>query len=92
MEDQISTDKHGRFAANEAILTDFRARFPEALTPRAFDQGFGVFYSRKARYLGSIGHYGAALKTLWKAVMHDPMGRAPWRALAAITLKKQAAP
>lgn len=92
MEDQISTDKHGRFVANEAILHDFRTRFPEALSAREFNRGFAFFYMRKARYLGSIGRRWDALKTLGKALSYDPIGRAQWRAVAVVILKGRAAP
>jgi len=88
MSDQISTDKHGRFVANEAILRDFRARFPDVLSAKEFDAGFAFFHTRRARYLASIGERGRAFGALVLAFRHDPMGRAPWRSLAAVLLKR----
>ena len=47
MEDQISSDKTRRFQVNEQIIHDFRRDFPDAMSPREFDEGFAHFYIRK---------------------------------------------
>jgi len=89
MENQLSSDKQARFQANEAILTEFRARFPGVLSRKAFDAGFAHFYTRKARYLASTGQRGQALKPLSTALGYRPFYRVPWRALLAVLLKKR---
>lgn len=87
MDDQISTDKTARFDSNEAIINDFRSRFPDALSAREFDAGFAVFHVRKARYLASVGRKRNALAELRKAFGYCPFGYAVWRGAAAVLLK-----
>ena len=87
MEDQISSDKTARFDSNEAIIRDFRSKFPDALTDKEFDAGFAVFYVRKARYLASIGRKREAFRELYKALGYRPFGKVVWRGAAAIALK-----
>jgi len=87
MEDQISSDKTARFESNEAIIRDFRRKFPDALTDKEFDVGFAVFYVRKARYLASTGRKREAFGELFKALSYRPLEKVVWRGAAAIVLK-----
>lgn len=87
MEDQISSDKTRRFKVNEQIIHDFRRDFPDAMSPREFDQGFAHFYIRKGRYLGSSGQKRDGLRELLKAVKYSPAELNVWRAFAAVLLK-----
>ena len=87
MKDQISSDKIKRFDSTEVILKDFRLRFPDAMSQQEFDRGFAFFYTRKARYLASVGKKGKALKEVARAVRCSPLYLAGWRSLLAITLR-----
>lgn len=87
MEDQISSDKTRRFQVNEQIIHDFRRDFPDAMSPREFDQGFAHFYIRKGRYLGSNGQKRDGVRELLKAVKYSPAELNVWRAFAAVLLK-----
>ena len=89
MEDQISSDKRARFDSNEAIIRDFRERFPDALPTKHFDEAFAFFYTRKARYLATTRERLEALKTLGRAFRYQPLSLPPWRSLAAILLKRR---
>ncbi|TVP53514.1 MAG: glycosyltransferase [Halomonadaceae bacterium] len=84
MDDQLSSDKRGRFAATEQILRNFQARFPEALSPAEFRQGWAFFYTRKARYYASVGGNAEAMKDIYRAMTYGPLCKATWRSLAAI--------
>lgn len=87
MADQISSDKTKRFEANWEIITDFRKRFPDALTQEEFDSGFATFHIRKARYLASQGNKREALAEMRHAFRLRPWARGSWRSLAAVLLK-----
>lgn len=89
MEDQLSTDKRGRFAATEQILKNFQRRFPSALSQQQFRQGWAFFYTRKARYYASVGDTREALKSMLRAMTFNPLGKTTWRSLAAIVLGRE---
>lgn len=88
MTNQISSDKTRRFESNEAILNDFVDQFPDAMSQKEFAQGFASFFTRKARYLGSIGERGAAVREISKALRYTPLNPIPWRGLAAVLIKR----
>lgn len=87
MPDQISSDKNRRFEANWSIISDFRKRYPDALTQEEFDAGFAAFHIRKARYLASQGNKKDALREMKQAFKLRPWARNSWRNLAAVLLK-----
>lgn len=87
MVDQISSDKTRRFDANLSIISDFRKRFPQALTEKEFDTGFAAFHLRKARYLASTGSRKDALREIIQAVRLRPLAYNTWRGLAAVLLR-----
>jgi len=87
MDDQISSDKTRRFDSNWQIISDFRRKFPDAMSDKEFDTGFAAFHSRKARYLASQGSRAEALAEMAKAFRLQPLRRASWRSLAAVLLK-----
>ena len=86
MKDQISTDKNGRFQSNEEILRNFQKAFPTALTPDEFKEGWCRFYTRKGRYLASVGRLKDAFREYRRALRHKPTDKAPWRALARLAV------
>lgn len=90
MDDQISSDKSGRFESNEAIIHDFRKEFPDVLPKAQFDEAFAFFYARKARYLANSGNRSQALRSIATALAYRPIYKAPWRSLAAVILKGRA--
>ena len=87
MDDQISSDKTRRFDSNWQIISDFRRKFPDAMSEKEFDSGFAAFHSRKARYLASQGSRAKALAEMAKALRLQPLRRASWRSVAAVLLK-----
>ena len=81
MEDQISSDKRRRFAANELIIKRFLEQYGEVLDPEDRRWGLARFYCRKARYLASVGERGKAVGSLLMAYRNAPMDSVVWRAL-----------
>ena len=88
MENQISSDKTARFETNEAIIRDFRKTYPDALSKTEFNKAFAFFYSRKGRYIAGTGDLAGGLRSLGTALWYSPLYRAPWRALAAVLLRR----
>ena len=87
MDDQISSDKTRRLDSNLNIITDFRKRFPDAMTKTDFDIGFARFHTRKARYLAGVGKKREAFTELLNAFRYRPLDKACWRSLAAVLVK-----
>ncbi len=88
MENQISSDKRARYEVNEAIIQDFRHKFPESLSKASFDEAFAFFYTRKGRYLAANGDRIGGFRNILKALRHSPLYRIPWRGLVAVLLKR----
>lgn len=84
MADQISSDKRLRFEANERILRNFQKRYPTAMTPVEFREGWAAFFTRKARYFASIGERREALSSIYKALCRWPLSQNAWRGLARV--------
>jgi len=82
MQDQISSNKDRRLRYNEMILRNFQRRFPDAVAPAVFREGWCRFHTRKARYLMEERRMGEALASLGRAFASKPWNKAPWRALA----------
>lgn len=82
MADQISSDKRARFQANEEILKNFQKRYPNALTPREFREGWAAFFMRKAYYLARTGNRREAAATASKAMGYLPRSKHTWYTLA----------
>lgn len=79
MDNQISTDKSSRFEANEKIILDFLKDYPDAIPAQEARSGLSYFYTRKARYLSSIGKRAEAYHSVAKAIRLNPFGKPPWR-------------
>jgi len=88
MDDQISSDKRRRFEANERIIHDFLQEFPEAVTARQAKDGLATFYARKARYYATISERRTALESVFRSLMCQPFGLAPWRSLVRVLFPK----
>lgn len=86
MSDQISSDKRGRFEANEQIIHDFLREFPDAVTPRQARKGLSTFYARKARYYAASGDKNTALKSIARSLYYGPIGSVAWRGLMRTVL------
>lgn len=86
MDNQISTDKEARYAANEKIIHSFLTRFPDALTRKEQRAGLCRFYLRKARYLSATGQRKRCFKSLGRAFYLDPFWLGPWRTSARILM------
>ncbi|MCZ8133153.1 MAG: glycosyltransferase [Steroidobacteraceae bacterium] len=84
MEDQISSDKEGRFESNRRIIEKFFREHPEFSDARTVAETWGRFYVRRARYRAARRHFGAAFEDLARAWRHQPLSVQPWRALARI--------
>lgn len=81
MEDQISSDKRRRFAANETIIRRFLAQYGDRLAPADRRWGLARFYCRKARYFAGIGERKEAVASILSAYRQAPLDAAVWRAL-----------
>ncbi|MDX1823272.1 MAG: glycosyltransferase [Thiohalomonadales bacterium] len=88
MTDQLSTDKASRFEANERILKNFIARFPDAVPKATARRGLSYFYSRKARYEYSVGRTGAAWRICFRSACLFPFWQGPWRTMAVLLLRR----
>lgn len=86
MENQISSDKDGRFSANKEILDRFHKSFPDAVTPRERRQGWAYFYARRARYLASEKRIFPALLDVGRSIVAWPFSQTPWRAFLRVFL------
>lgn len=81
MEDQISTDKRKRFAANELIIRRFLAQYGDVLPAADRRWGLARFYCRKARYFARVGERREALGSILRAYRNAPLDSVVWRAL-----------
>lgn len=88
MEDQISTDKDGRFKANYNILMHFLKNYPNAITAKERRMGLSYFYCRKARYEGSRRRILIALKDCARALVQYPFWLGPWRAILKVLIAR----
>jgi hypothetical protein len=81
MDDQISSDKHRRFAANEMIIKNFLAKYGDELDNADKRWGLARFYCRSARYFASVGERGTAMNSALMAFRNAPLDLIVWRAL-----------
>nr|WP_282571401.1 glycosyltransferase family 2 protein [Methylonatrum kenyense] len=84
MREQISSDKIGRFDANEAILNDFLREYRGLITSAELRAGWSGFMLRKGEYHASQGRIVAALQCYMRALRHTPGSRRPWRFIARL--------
>jgi len=80
MEDQISSDKDGRFKANKDILIHFFTQFPGAASKKEKRIGLSHFYNRKARYESSQNRPIKACKDWAISMAYYPFWPGPWKA------------
>ena len=83
-EDQISSNKSARFAANQAIIE--RLFFANEQRFNRTDQRrtWSHFFCRRARYWSSVGDTKQALRDVGHAIANQPMTGAPWRTILRI--------
>lgn len=89
MADQISSDKHRRFAANERIIREFLGRYGEVLSPAERRWGLARFYCRKARYLARAGERGKAVGAIAGAFSNAPFDSVVWKALYRVVVPRK---
>ncbi len=89
MEDQLSTDKDKRFAANHKIICEFVKRFPDSITLKQKRRGFSGFFWRKASYEHSQGRYYQSWKDMFIAMSYYPFWVGPWKLLAKLLINKK---
>lgn len=89
MRNQISSNKDKRFLYNEKILRNFQQRFPQAVSPEVFQEGWCYFFTRKGRYHAQVGQFGLATKNYLKALQCQPLSKVPWRAIAKLMLLRK---
>lgn len=87
MEDQISSDKDGRFKANYEILQHFLTHFSDSVSRKERRLGMSYFYCRKARYEASKGRKGKAIRDCIKAAIEYPFWLGPFRAFYRVFIK-----
>lgn len=87
MDDQISSDKTGRFEVNEAIIRDFLAEHGHRVAPAEARTGRAHFLTRRGRHLAREGQRFQALNCYSRALALTPLSRGPWRALAKLLLR-----
>ena len=88
MEDQISSDKRRRFAANEMIIKNFLAKYGDQLDRRDKRWGLARFYCRSARYFASVGERGTAMNFVLMAFRNAPLDLVVWRALYRVVVPR----
>lgn len=81
MDEQISSDKRRRFAANEKIIKTFLSRYGHCLSRQAKRWGLARFYTRKARYFAAMGDQKVAWAVIGRALCFSPMSTVTWRGL-----------
>ena len=81
MEDQISSNKDGRFASNYEIINNFHKTFPNAVTTLQRRRAWSSFYCRKAAYEASMKRRLIGLGDTVKAFTYFPFWQGPWRVL-----------
>lgn len=86
MDDQISSNKDGRFISNEAIIRNFLSSTPNAVTLLEKRKGLGAFFSRKAAYEASMGRNFKAIADAFKSALYFPFWPRPWRVLVKIMI------
>lgn len=86
MDDQISSDKSGRFRSNEELLRNFIERFPHVLSIEEQKEGWCRFHTRKGSYYASIGDVRTAIREYRKALGYRFFHKAPWRAIARLAI------
>ncbi|WP_244311991.1 glycosyltransferase [Marinobacter vulgaris] len=89
MPDQISSDKHRRFAANELIIKRFLEQFGDVIDPAERRWGLARFYCRKARYFASVGERRKAVSSVVMAYRNAPMDSVVWRALYRVLVPRK---
>ena len=87
MDDQMSTDRTGRFETIERMYRDFMAQHPERISARVVRNTWCRFYTRRGRYLASVRRKREALADYGRAMTFRPFSRHPWRALARLLLR-----
>jgi glycosyltransferase involved in cell wall biosynthesis len=87
MDDQMSTDRTGRFETIERMYRDFMAQHPDRVGPRVVRNTWCRFYTRRGRYLASVKRRREALADYLRAMTFRPFSRHPWRALARLLLR-----
>jgi glycosyltransferase involved in cell wall biosynthesis len=86
MENQLSTDKDKRFAANFKIINEFIERYPNSVTWGQKRRGFSGFFWRKASYEKSVGRYSRAWKDFAYSVSYWPFWSGPWKLLVKMVV------
>jgi glycosyltransferase involved in cell wall biosynthesis len=89
MEDQISSDKRRRFAANDLIIKNFLKRYGDVLSRQDKRWGLARFYCRSARYFASIGDRGKAVQAIFMAFRNAPWDAVVWRALFRVVVPRK---
>ena len=89
MEDQISSDKRRRLAANEMIIKNFLAKYGDQLDRKDKRWGLARFYCRSARYFASVGERGTAMNSLLMAFRSAPLDLVVWRALYRVMVPRK---
>jgi hypothetical protein len=88
MDDQISSNKDGRFIANKNIIKAFHANNPSAVSLTEKCKGWSAFFSRKAAYESCMARPWSALYDLGKSVVYYPFWLRPWRVMAKMILRQ----
>jgi len=89
MDDQISSDKRRRLAANEMIIMNFLKQYGDTITLQERCRGLARFYCRSARYFASIGERKKAARDIVLAFRNSPMDSLVWRALFRVLVPQK---
>lgn len=88
MDDQISSNKDGRFVSNREIVSNFHKHYPHAVSALQRRRAWSSFFVRKASYEASTKRHVQALSDLVRAVIQHPFWQGPWRVLAKMILAR----
>ncbi|MCI5163348.1 MAG: glycosyltransferase [Candidatus Electrothrix sp. AX5] len=89
MKNQISSNKDKRFRFNEQIIRNFQKKFPDAVSPEIFREGWSYFFTRKGRYYAGTGQLRVAMKNYREALKNKPFSKVPWRAIIRLVLLRK---
>lgn len=86
MDDQISSNKDGRFSSNREIIENFHKEYPDAVSFGEKRRAWSSFFTRKAGYEASMKRYKSGLTDVFIALWQYPMWQGPWRVLIKMIL------
>jgi hypothetical protein len=87
MDDQISSNKEGRFLANKDIMKNFNKTYPNALSQRQKLRGWSSFHLRQSFHYLKESNYLSSFNHVTKSLLFYPFWLGPWKILLKLITK-----